>query len=164
MNRTNLDARQEWLAQLRDFLEGFARGRSARLLALQGWPWGLAIQLEQLRRSRELLSLFDDALLAALAAGEISLEEEVKAAAQRGLAAEQGQSSPIEPAPAATVGEAPAVVLAMREAVERIAREVLQIQTLEAQNSDRLDFHEVSVWSVRDALGEAFIAGRSAGG
>ena len=34
------------------------------------------------------------------------------------------------------------------------------IETLETQNSDRLDFHDVAVWAIRDALEEAFEAGR----
>jgi hypothetical protein len=33
-----------------------------------------------------------------------------------------------------------------------IAKEHLQIETLETRLSDSLDFHDVSVWGVRDAL------------
>jgi hypothetical protein len=36
------------------------------------------------------------------------------------------------------------------------------IETLEERLSDSLDFHEVSVWSVRDALQAAFEAGQAA--
>ncbi len=36
------------------------------------------------------------------------------------------------------------------------------IETLETQNSDRLDFHDVSVWSIRAALEAAFAAGQAA--
>jgi len=36
------------------------------------------------------------------------------------------------------------------------------IETLETQNSDRLDFHDVSVWSIRAALESAFAAGQAA--
>ena len=36
------------------------------------------------------------------------------------------------------------------------------IQTLETQNSDRLDFHDVAVWAIRSALEAAFAAGFSA--
>jgi hypothetical protein len=35
------------------------------------------------------------------------------------------------------------------------------VETLEVRNSDSLDFHEVYVESIRDALKEAFIAGMS---
>jgi hypothetical protein len=41
-----------------------------------------------------------------------------------------------------------------------IARKHLFIETLETQRVDRLDFHEVSVWGVRDALTAAFDAGQ----
>lgn len=44
----------------------------------------------------------------------------------------------------------------------KIAKEVLDIETLEPRNSDQLDFHEVSVWGIRDALRAAFGAGRKA--
>ncbi|MBP9904518.1 MAG: hypothetical protein KBF66_03095 [Rhodoferax sp.] len=40
-----------------------------------------------------------------------------------------------------------------------IAKEHLLIETLETRNSDRLDFHDVSVWGVRSALKAAFKAG-----
>ncbi len=41
----------------------------------------------------------------------------------------------------------------------QIAERHLRIETLETRNWDRLDFHEVAVWSVRDALEAAFQAG-----
>ena len=40
-----------------------------------------------------------------------------------------------------------------------IAQKHLFIETLETRNSDSLDFHDVAVWSVRDALEAAFKAG-----
>ena len=43
-----------------------------------------------------------------------------------------------------------------------IAREALSIPTLKIQNRDRLDFHDVSVWSVLEALDKAYEAGSSA--
>ena len=43
-----------------------------------------------------------------------------------------------------------------------IVREALSIPTLKIRNSDRLDFHDVSVWSVREALDMAYEAGLSA--
>ena len=36
------------------------------------------------------------------------------------------------------------------------------IETLETRNSDRLDFYDVSVWGIRQALVDAFEAGRLA--
>src|SRR5208337_4662916 len=43
-----------------------------------------------------------------------------------------------------------------------IARKHLFIETLEERKLDRLDFHEVSVWSVQDALLAAYQAGVNA--
>lgn len=42
-----------------------------------------------------------------------------------------------------------------------IARRTLQIPTLEARNSDRLDFHEVSVWGLLSALRLAYRTSQS---
>lgn len=44
-----------------------------------------------------------------------------------------------------------------------IARKHFDIETLETRKSDRLDFHEVSVWSLHDALEAAFKAGMEVG-
>lgn len=44
----------------------------------------------------------------------------------------------------------------------RIALDHLFIETLETRNSDRLDFHDVSVWAVQSALVAAYQAGQSA--
>jgi len=41
----------------------------------------------------------------------------------------------------------------------RIARHKLHIDTLKPRGSDRLDFHEVSVEALRDALEVAYTAG-----
>ncbi len=46
--------------------------------------------------------------------------------------------------------------------LQQIALDHLFIETLETRNSDRLDFHEVSVWGVKSALMAAFEAGRQA--
>jgi hypothetical protein len=45
----------------------------------------------------------------------------------------------------------------------KIAQRQFRIETLDTQNWDRLDFHDVAVWSIRAALEEAFEAGRRAG-
>ncbi|MDD5470419.1 MAG: hypothetical protein PHP05_00685 [Sideroxydans sp.] len=44
-----------------------------------------------------------------------------------------------------------------------IAEKHLYIETLETRNSDSLDFHDVAVWAVRDALEAAFKAGVEVG-
>ncbi len=51
---------------------------------------------------------------------------------------------------------------AIQDLLEKIALDHLFIQTLETQMSDRLDFHEVSVWAVKSALQAAYEAGRLA--
>jgi hypothetical protein len=43
-----------------------------------------------------------------------------------------------------------------------IARKHFPLETLEARNSDSLDFHDVAVWSIRAALEAAFAAGQAA--
>ena len=58
----------------------------------------------------------------------------------------------------------PADPKATRDAeVLAIAQRRFRIETLETQNWDRLDFHDVAVWAIRAALEEAFEAGRRAG-
>ena len=43
--------------------------------------------------------------------------------------------------------------------LEQIAREQCRIETLETRNSDGLDFHDISVWSLKAALEKAFEEG-----
>jgi hypothetical protein len=47
------------------------------------------------------------------------------------------------------------------EMLMAIAQADLDIDTLDAQGSDRLDFHEVSVWALKQALEAAYAAGRA---
>jgi len=44
-----------------------------------------------------------------------------------------------------------------------IAQQHLGIDTLETRHSDPLDFHEVAVWSLREALQAAYLAGVAQG-
>lgn len=46
--------------------------------------------------------------------------------------------------------------------LEQIAQKHLGIETLQTQNSDRLDFHDLAVWSIEAALKAAFEAGHRA--
>ena len=48
------------------------------------------------------------------------------------------------------------------ETITMIARNVLGIDSLSEQGRDSLDFHEVSVVAIREALAAAFAAGRKA--
>lgn len=47
----------------------------------------------------------------------------------------------------------------IEQLVTKIAHEKLDIPTLELRNMDDLDFHEVSVWGLKDALIAAYEAG-----
>ncbi len=50
-----------------------------------------------------------------------------------------------------------------RKTIETIARDHLQVPTLDTRRSDSLDFHEVAVWQLREALEAAYQAGLAAG-
>lgn len=43
-----------------------------------------------------------------------------------------------------------------------IAKDYLHIDTLRTRNWDTHDFHEVSVWGLKDALHQAYLLGRKA--
>lgn len=47
-------------------------------------------------------------------------------------------------------------------AAAKTARRLLHIDTLDTRNADALDFHELAVWSIREALAAAFEAGAAA--
>lgn len=47
-------------------------------------------------------------------------------------------------------------------AINEIARTALGIETLETRKSDSLDFHDMAVWCIKDALERAYEAGRQA--
>ena len=44
--------------------------------------------------------------------------------------------------------------------LEQIAAEHLYIDTLKTRNSDSLDFHDLAVWQIKEALEAAFKAGQ----
>lgn len=44
--------------------------------------------------------------------------------------------------------------------IANIAKRYLNIETLETRNSDSLDFHDLSVWSLKAALEAAYLAGK----
>jgi len=66
------------------------------------------------------------------------------------------QLTPGDPA-MTTKTEAPSEALLLE-----IAAKHFYLETLEARNSDSLDFHDVAVWSIRAALEAAFAAGQAA--
>lgn len=52
------------------------------------------------------------------------------------------------------------ILKADEDTLEQIANSVLGIETLETRMSDSLDFHECSVWGLKDALTQAYLLGR----
>jgi len=46
--------------------------------------------------------------------------------------------------------------------LEQIAKTILDMETLETRHSDRLDFTEQAVWTLKAALEAAYEAGRAA--
>jgi len=50
----------------------------------------------------------------------------------------------------------------MNKAIEKIAREFLDLETLKTRKHDSLDFHELAVWQIEAALKEAYLQGREA--
>jgi hypothetical protein len=64
---------------------------------------------------------------------------------------------------AMTAQTAPAKAPSEALLLEIATKQFHTIETLETQNSDRLDFHDVAVWAIRAALEAAYEAGRVAG-
>jgi hypothetical protein len=50
--------------------------------------------------------------------------------------------------------------LTREQEIADIARRILKVETLETRNSDALDFHELAVWTIQEALEAAYKAGR----
>jgi len=51
----------------------------------------------------------------------------------------------------------------MDKTITKIAMDRLGIETLETSNNDILDFHEVSVWALKEMLEAAYKAGQASG-
>lgn len=49
-----------------------------------------------------------------------------------------------------------------RDALDKICAEVLGVHTLETRSNDSLDFYDVAVWTLKEALERAYEAGRKA--
>ena len=133
---------------VRDYLSGYAGGDAERLRGLAGVDWPVVASAELARRRGRLVEVFDDGLLLQVASGLVSVAEVARA-----MAREVSPASPLG-------GDAPPeVVVVMREAVARIAWSKLGVASLERQGCVALDRCELAVWDLREALGEAFIAG-----
>jgi len=50
----------------------------------------------------------------------------------------------------------------MNLAIKKIATDILGLETLETRNSDGLDFHDMGVFEMKEALEAAYEAGRQA--
>ena len=50
-----------------------------------------------------------------------------------------------------------------QKAIEKIAKDILDLETLATRKWDRLDFQEQAVWSIKEALEAAYEAGRQEG-
>ena len=48
----------------------------------------------------------------------------------------------------------------MNREILKIAQTILDLETLETRNSDSLDFKEQAVWSIKQALEQAYKAGQ----
>jgi hypothetical protein len=48
------------------------------------------------------------------------------------------------------------------ETLRDIAQRILCVETLDTRKSDSLDFHDLAVWTLREALEAAFEAGKTA--
>jgi hypothetical protein len=48
----------------------------------------------------------------------------------------------------------------MEAEIARIARKILGVETLETRRSDDLDFYDLSVWQIEEALKAAYAAGK----
>lgn len=46
-----------------------------------------------------------------------------------------------------------------QQAIDDIACQILKLETLDTRNSDELDFHELAVWQIKEALQAAYKAG-----
>jgi len=143
--------------RLRNYMLGFAQHESVRIASLIGPDWQRVALDEMRSRSARLTDVFDDELLAAIASGAINPSAEASVLKTKLEEAERDQAG--EPfALAATAGVPPSIE-AMRESIARLALKHFGFTTLEARNSDSLDFKDVAVWCAREALSEAFYEG-----
>ena len=57
-----------------------------------------------------------------------------------------------------------AAPLTREQEIAGIALQILKIETLETQNSDDLDFHDLATWTIAEALNAAYQAGKQSAG
>lgn len=151
--------------RLHDFMMGFAGMHSSGMDGLVRADWVLAARIEQLRR-HPLVSAFDDEVLSAVAAGDLSPNVEARYLAMRlreveAEAAAEVTTTPRRQAARSVPGDGlPALALPQMEAtIALIARKQLGFTTLETRGRDHLDFRDCGVASVHAALVEAYEEG-----
>jgi hypothetical protein len=129
--------------ELAQYLAGYTRGNPSAAAQLLGTPQSdLAASAKTLllQRRLTLLSALPDHLLAAIASGELTISQPTKTAK----------------------GKEAAMCESIEAQLTEFAERQLNIPTLKSRNSDSLDFHNVSVWAVKEALENAYKAGRLA--
>jgi hypothetical protein len=142
--RAELAAHDEEVAVLRQYREGFAGGDAAKLRMLAHGRWSEAAAAELRRRQERIVSVFDDGLLARIAQGSLSVTAMADAMVA-GLEGADRSALSREPRWAELAPE-------LRDALTTIAHRELGITTLEVRGRDGLDFHDVGVIGVREAL------------
>ena len=123
--------------------------------------------IEKLGDDAMILQIAKTRLLLLMATGQVDATQMARhELAQRGLD-EQGAWIGFEAA--AKLWQAPKAALAtggpddatLDDAMAVLAQVHLGIETLTERKMDALDFHEVGVWQVKDALRAAFLLGRA---
>jgi hypothetical protein len=165
MSTTDNLALAELRRRLHDYMLGHAHADAARMAALDLPGWAVAARIELIRR-HPLVQVLDDELLEAIAWRVIDPGVEACHLAlrlrdvERDIAADTGQGGEGGPAAGARRPDLPTTALGQMEAtLALIARSHLGFETLQTRRSDRLDFRDCSVWSIRAALVEAYEEG-----
>lgn len=168
MTTFNDEALADARERLHDFMMGFAGLHAGDMEALVRADWALAARIEQLRR-HPLVAVFDDELLAMVAARAISPNVEARYLAMRLREVETEERAEEVagvggPASAGSPQHAgadlpPTVMDMMERTIALIARDQLGFATLDSRGRDHLDFRECGVAGVRAALIEAYVEG-----
>jgi hypothetical protein len=48
----------------------------------------------------------------------------------------------------------------MKKELKKELKKILDLDTLETRNSDSLDFHDLAIWQIKEALETAYNAGK----
>ncbi len=136
---------------LRDYLTGYIKHGDIAALLAQMSNWRMFARREIERRQTHLITCLDDAIVEAIANGEIDFQDELDFV-MNNLAIAETLDAAKTPAPPPEGDDCPAAVTA-------IALSVLELQTLETRNSDSLDFYSLAVWTIKAALLEAYACG-----